>query len=269
MIIHIVRFSSARPSEHIQDLFAARAQRYTAVPGLVQKYYLRYHDGQPAGCTCGTRRKRCKHSGPASCPAPSATSTRSPTLRSTSPTSPSRCGPNPRSPERTGRPHGRFRMTTAARSPEAIMTSPAATSISQPTLNDQLAHLMAQVAGYVGHRTIAIGLRTGLVPALADAPGASPDQLATSLGLDQLYTAVWCRAALATPWPPHCSTATQTATGWHRTRRRCWSTTPPRRSPAASSRCSSSPRTSAASKPASPAASAHGGTRPARPLPRH
>jgi len=77
------------------------------------------------------------------------------------------------------------------------MTSPAATGIAQPALSDQLAQLMAQAAGYVGHRTIAIGLRTGLIPALAGAPGATPDQLAASLRLDQLYTAVWCRAALA------------------------------------------------------------------------
>jgi len=40
------------------------------------------------------------------------------------------------------------------------MTSPAATGITQPALSDQLAELMAQVAGYVGHRTIAIGLRS-------------------------------------------------------------------------------------------------------------
>ena len=39
------------------------------------------------------------------------------------------------------------------------MTSPAATGITQPALSDQQAQLTAQVAGYVGHRTIAIGLR--------------------------------------------------------------------------------------------------------------
>jgi hypothetical protein len=44
------------------------------------------------------------------------------------------------------------------------MTSPAATDITQRALSDQLAYLMGQVAGYVGNRTIAIGLRTGLVP---------------------------------------------------------------------------------------------------------
>lgn len=49
MIIHIVRFTSALPSERVQDLFAARAQHYAAVPGLLQKYYLRYHNGQHGG----------------------------------------------------------------------------------------------------------------------------------------------------------------------------------------------------------------------------
>ncbi len=39
MIIHIVRFSSALPADRIRDLFTARAQQYTALPGLLQKYY--------------------------------------------------------------------------------------------------------------------------------------------------------------------------------------------------------------------------------------
>ena len=49
MIIHIVRFTSALSAERIQDLFAARALQYHAVPGLLQKYYLRYDDGQHGG----------------------------------------------------------------------------------------------------------------------------------------------------------------------------------------------------------------------------
>ena len=49
MIIHIVRFSSALPAERVRDLFAARAPEYTAVPGLLQKYYLRYENGQHGG----------------------------------------------------------------------------------------------------------------------------------------------------------------------------------------------------------------------------
>jgi heme-degrading monooxygenase HmoA len=49
MIIHIVRFTSALPAERVQDLFSARAQQYTTVPGLLQKYYLRYQNGQHGG----------------------------------------------------------------------------------------------------------------------------------------------------------------------------------------------------------------------------
>jgi heme-degrading monooxygenase HmoA len=49
MIIHIVRFSSALPADRIRDLFTARAQQYTAVPGLLQKYYLRFDNGQHGG----------------------------------------------------------------------------------------------------------------------------------------------------------------------------------------------------------------------------
>jgi hypothetical protein len=49
MIIHTVRFTSALPADRIHDLFTARAQQYAAVPGLLQKYYLRYHNGQHGG----------------------------------------------------------------------------------------------------------------------------------------------------------------------------------------------------------------------------
>jgi heme-degrading monooxygenase HmoA len=49
MIIHLVRSTSALPAERIRALFAARAPQDAAVPGLVQKYYLRYQDGQYGG----------------------------------------------------------------------------------------------------------------------------------------------------------------------------------------------------------------------------
>lgn len=65
------------------------------------------------------------------------------------------------------------------------------------TLAEQAPVLLAQVAGYVGHRTIAIGLRSGLVSALGDQPGASADDLAERLGLDPFYVSVWARSALA------------------------------------------------------------------------
>lgn len=58
--------------------------------------------------------------------------------------------------------------------------------------------LMPQAAGYIGHRTLAIGLRQGLIEALANGPdGMTADELAESRGFDPFYVAVWCRAALA------------------------------------------------------------------------
>ncbi|MQA85856.1 MAG: methyltransferase domain-containing protein [Streptosporangiales bacterium] len=66
-----------------------------------------------------------------------------------------------------------------------------------PALTDQAQVLLPLFAGYVGQRTVALGLRLGLVEALATAEpsGATPDDLADRLGLDPFYVAVWCRAA--------------------------------------------------------------------------
>ncbi len=72
---------------------------------------------------------------------------------------------------------------------------------SMVSVQDQVPALLGQVAGYVGHRTIAMGLRTGLIRELdtVDTAGSalSADELAARLGLDAGYVAVWCRAALA------------------------------------------------------------------------
>ncbi|MDX1621912.1 MAG: hypothetical protein R3320_13020, partial [Nitriliruptorales bacterium] len=68
-----------------------------------------------------------------------------------------------------------------------------------PTPQDQAAEVLIPLAaGYVGHRTVTLGMRQGLVEELAGAPDAmTPDQLADSLGFDPFYVGVWCRAALA------------------------------------------------------------------------
>jgi ubiquinone/menaquinone biosynthesis C-methylase UbiE len=69
---------------------------------------------------------------------------------------------------------------------------------AQPAVADQAPVVLSQVAGYVGHRTILMGLRQGLIAALADAPaGLTPDELAGGLGFDAFYVAVWARAATA------------------------------------------------------------------------
>jgi SAM-dependent methyltransferase len=66
-----------------------------------------------------------------------------------------------------------------------------------PTLAETAPKVLSLIAGYVGHRTVSMGLRTGLVQALADRPGSTPDDLAQTCGLDPFYVAVWSRAALA------------------------------------------------------------------------
>lgn len=76
----------------------------------------------------------------------------------------------------------------------ATATQPAVQSV---TLPEQALVLLSQVAGYVGHRTVAIGLRRGLIRALADRPGIMAETLAEALNLDRSYVAVWCRGALA------------------------------------------------------------------------
>lgn len=66
-----------------------------------------------------------------------------------------------------------------------------------PAPSDQAPVLMAIMAGYVGHRTIAIGLRSGLLHTLSDRPGATAEELAGALDMDGFYVSVWCRSALA------------------------------------------------------------------------
>lgn len=64
-------------------------------------------------------------------------------------------------------------------------------------LKDQAAVLLGHAAGYVAHRTVAMGRRQGLVAALAEAgdDGLTADQLAATLDLDPFYVSTWCRAA--------------------------------------------------------------------------
>ncbi len=78
-----------------------------------------------------------------------------------------------------------------------MTTTAAPDTAATPTLSEQAPILLGQIAGYTGHRTVALGLRSGLLRALADRPGADPDELAATLGLDPWYVSVWCRAALA------------------------------------------------------------------------
>lgn len=72
------------------------------------------------------------------------------------------------------------------------------TEPTTPSVAQQAKHLLGHVAGYASHRTVGIGLRSGLIEALAERPGgATSDELAAELGFDPFYVSVWCRSALA------------------------------------------------------------------------
>lgn len=80
-----------------------------------------------------------------------------------------------------------------------MATTTATTTAPTTSIEDQAPKLLSSAAGYVGHRTVAIGLRSGLVETLAGHDeGLTPEGLADRLGLDELLTQVWCRAGIAT-----------------------------------------------------------------------
>lgn len=49
MVIHVARFTSTLSDERVQQLFEQRLAEYGELPGLLQKYYLRYDDGAHGG----------------------------------------------------------------------------------------------------------------------------------------------------------------------------------------------------------------------------
>lgn len=63
----------------------------------------------------------------------------------------------------------------------------------EPTIAEQAPQLLGHIAGYVAHRTIAMGLRSGLLQAFADQPGSTAEEVARSGELDAYYVSVWCR----------------------------------------------------------------------------
>jgi ubiquinone/menaquinone biosynthesis C-methylase UbiE len=70
------------------------------------------------------------------------------------------------------------------------------TGLNGTSIQAQGGKILSQVAGYVGVRTIAIGLRAGLFSAIAEHPGGvSVQTLADEMGFDPFYLAVWARAA--------------------------------------------------------------------------
>ncbi|HUP15079.1 MAG TPA: class I SAM-dependent methyltransferase [Acidimicrobiia bacterium] len=77
-------------------------------------------------------------------------------------------------------------------------TKPALPPVDGPSLKDQAGKVLAHIAGYVGGRTVEIGLTHGLIASLANHPeGLTAEELADDGKLDPFYVEVWCRSALA------------------------------------------------------------------------
>ncbi len=65
-----------------------------------------------------------------------------------------------------------------------------------PAPAEQAGKILPHVAGYVGYRTIEIGLKHGLFERItAHSDGISAEKLATEADMDPLYVSVWARAA--------------------------------------------------------------------------
>ncbi len=68
----------------------------------------------------------------------------------------------------------------------------------QQAIQQQAGKLLSQVAGYVGVRTMDIGLHFGLFEEIAKHPqGITAEALAKQTNVDPFYTQVWCRSAYA------------------------------------------------------------------------
>ena len=67
---------------------------------------------------------------------------------------------------------------------------------TQAEIQQQAGKMLTHIAGLIGARTVEMGLRHGLIAAVAAHPeGVTPEQLAADTKLDACYVAVWCRAA--------------------------------------------------------------------------
>ena len=67
---------------------------------------------------------------------------------------------------------------------------------TQEEVQTQAGKLLNQIAGYVGVRTMQIGVRSGLLLEIGNnTKGVTASALAENLGFDDLYVDVWCRSA--------------------------------------------------------------------------
>lgn len=70
--------------------------------------------------------------------------------------------------------------------------------MTQEEIQQQAGKILSQVAGYIGVKTLEVGMRSGLLEEIAKHPqGITADDLARQRGFDPLYTSVWCRSAYA------------------------------------------------------------------------
>ena len=49
MIIHIIRFKTSLSYDEVNQRFNDRADQYRKVPGLIQKYYVKFDEGEYGG----------------------------------------------------------------------------------------------------------------------------------------------------------------------------------------------------------------------------
>jgi ubiquinone/menaquinone biosynthesis C-methylase UbiE len=69
---------------------------------------------------------------------------------------------------------------------------------AQAEVQQQAGKILSHVAGYVGTRTIDIGLKRGILAEIGrNGGGITHRALAQKLGMDPLYIEVWCRSAYA------------------------------------------------------------------------
>ncbi len=81
---------------------------------------------------------------------------------------------------------------------EAKTTAVQAQQTVQQEVQQQAGKVLTQFAGFVGFKTIKIGIDNGLLSALASqAEGLTTEDLAVQAGTDEFYTGVWARAAYA------------------------------------------------------------------------
>ena len=127
MLVQIVRYRSRLTDEDVLATVESRATEYLAVPGLLQKYYLRFPEtGEHGGVYLWASRESSRGSASPSLRAPSRTRTGSRGRRtSSSPTSPRCCTRGARrTPEADGRGEHRpgatqQRVSPATRTPDA------------------------------------------------------------------------------------------------------------------------------------------------------